>query len=170
MFRETVRTLLRAVRRTGCALLGVRLEAGRNVASERTGPITETGLIPHPNAGASTGDGGNTRIAPQRTATRPSRDSVSGIDRAGRRSFIAVEAPSPESGLVAARDRGRFTLAAIRKGMKEIESRGYKPNGIVMRDDEIRIVLKQNFDWDGDDRDPLPDKIELFGLPVKVQD
>jgi hypothetical protein len=53
--------------------------------------------------------------------------------------------------------------------MAEIETKGFKPTGIVMRDDEIRIVLRQNFDWDGDDEEPLPERIELFGLPVKVQ-
>lgn len=39
-----------------------------------------------------------------------------------------------------------------------------------MRDDEIRIVLRQNFEWDGTDSEPLPERIEIFGLPVQVQD
>lgn len=50
-----------------------------------------------------------------------------------------------------------------------MHARGFRPTGIVMEDYEIRIVLKQNFDWNGKDSDPLPDRIELYGLPVKVQ-
>lgn len=61
-----------------------------------------------------------------------------------------------------------MTLSALRRAMAEIESRGYQPDGIILRVDEARIMLKQNFDWE--DGDPLPEDIHLFGLPVKVQE
>jgi len=53
--------------------------------------------------------------------------------------------------------------------MNELRSRGITPDGIILRREEAEIMLKQNFpDWE--EGDPLPPHIELFGLPVKVQD
>lgn len=52
--------------------------------------------------------------------------------------------------------------------MTKLEAEGYKPDGIILRIDEARIMLKQNFNWE--EGDPLPENIQLFGLPVKVQE
>jgi hypothetical protein len=52
--------------------------------------------------------------------------------------------------------------------MMELQARGYNPDGIILRTDEARILLKQNFNWE--EGDPLPESITLLGLPVRVQD
>jgi hypothetical protein len=52
--------------------------------------------------------------------------------------------------------------------MNELESQGYKPDGIILLKDEARILLQLNFSWK--DGDPMPENIELFGLPVTVQE
>ena len=52
--------------------------------------------------------------------------------------------------------------------MKELESQGYKPDGIVLLKHEAILLLRMNFSWR--DGDPMPQNIELFGLPVTVQE
>jgi hypothetical protein len=52
--------------------------------------------------------------------------------------------------------------------MQELESQGYKQDGIVLLKNEARILLSVNFNWK--DGDPMPENIELFGLPVTVQE
>ena len=52
--------------------------------------------------------------------------------------------------------------------MNELREQGYQPDGIVLLKHEARILLSVNFAWK--DGDPMPENIELFGLPVTVQE
>lgn len=154
MFGETLRTLRSAVRRARRVLLAMRVEAQRSGASAGDHTITAIECAKPRNR------------APAKRRSRGSRLSATKPD--GRRSLIAIETDSPGEGLVAARDYSELTLSSIRRAMQEIESKGYQPDGIILRTSEAKIMLKHNFAWE--EGDPLPENIHLFGLPVKVQD
>lgn len=53
--------------------------------------------------------------------------------------------------------------------MDKLREQGYRPDGIILEEHEARKLLKINFNAELDDDMPLPSRIELFGLPVKIQ-
>lgn len=152
MFGQALRALRSAVRRSRRVLLAVWVEARRSAAA--------SGDNSSPTAVA----------ALERTRTGKYRSGILAIEPRGdhRRSYSAIATDSPGTGIVAARDYSQLTLSAIHRAMLKLETQGYKPDGIILRVDEARIMLKQNFDWE--EGDPLPENIQLFGLPVKVQE
>jgi hypothetical protein len=87
-----------------------------------------------------------------------------------RREVVEVKATGKGSGLVTKRrgDYSHLTLSAIKAAKDELWAKGCMPDGMVLREDEVRYILETYFDYKRGD--PLPDRLEIMGLPVKVSE
>ena len=151
MFGQALRALRSALRRSRRALLAMWVEIVRPTATAGSLAVADPAAV-------------------ERARTGKYRSGILAIEPRGdhRRSYRAIATDSAGSGLIAARDYRQLTLSAIHRAMVKLQEEGYQPDGIILRVDEARIMLKQNFDWE--EGDPLPKNIQLFGLPVKVQE
>ncbi len=184
MFRKALSALRSARERTRRVLLAMWVEARRPVSTadgynlDVSGDYDARTRDASGIAGTGSADrrlipaAGSSGIA-QRTPYAgdgdygPTRSSVS-IRDGFRRSYIAIEAPSTGTGVVAARDRSQLTLAALQRGIAEIRSQGFEPDGIVLLESEAKVLLEENFRWRRGDS--WPSEIKIMGLPVRVQE
>jgi hypothetical protein len=51
--------------------------------------------------------------------------------------------------------------------MAELRAQGCEPDSMILKEDETRYILETYFDYKRSD--PLPEKLEIMGLPVKVR-
>src|SRR4029077_17513350 len=104
--------------------LGLRVEVGRSSSEGSDAAPSDTYFL----ATRERTDPGSLAT----TGARRDRSSLDCRDAAGRRSYRAIATDSPRAGLTTERDASQLTLAAIHRAMQELESQGYKPDGIVL--------------------------------------
>ena len=52
--------------------------------------------------------------------------------------------------------------------MQKLRADGYEPDGMILKEDEVRYILREYFDVE--DNEELPENLEIMGLPVKVKE
>lgn len=88
-----------------------------------------------------------------------------------RRYIVEVKATGKGAWLVAKgrrNDYSHLSLSAIQAAKNELWAKGSMPDGMILREDEVRFLMETYLG--AKPGDPIPKKLEIMGLPVKVSD